>query len=158
MAVAKIADPDAPLFWIALTLCGPVLLAAGNLYRTLRWPPGAAAESLAPGMLAAGGAWLVLAAPAPGIDVAVDVGSIDLAFMLGLQAAIFAAQFILLFVCQAHGGPVLLSLLGAVAAVFSLPIAVFLLGEAPPPGLALGGGLIVLGVALVAFGRSSKPR
>lgn len=39
--------------WVLAALSGPVLLAGGNLYRTLRWSAGAEADGLAAVMLAA---------------------------------------------------------------------------------------------------------
>lgn len=69
-----------------------------------------------------------------------------------VQAGLFAGQFLLLFVLQKTGGPVLLSLLGSVGAVVGVPVAIFLQGENPPAGLFLGASLIALGVALVTWG------
>lgn len=37
LAFHKLSAPDADYLWIPLALIGPVLLATGNLYRTLRW-------------------------------------------------------------------------------------------------------------------------
>ena len=68
----------------------------------------------------------------------------------------FSGQFLLLFQLQKTGGPVLLSLLGAVGAVVGVPVAVLLQGEAPPQGLLLGALLIGSGVALVTLGRAKK--
>lgn len=48
-------------------------------------------------------------------------------------------------------GPVLLSLLGAVAAVLAVPFAIIALGEAPPTGLVPGAALIASGIALVTI-------
>ena len=57
-----------------------------------------------------------------------------------------------LFLLQKTGGPVLLSLLGAVGAVVGVPIAIFLQGERPPEGLFLAASLIAVGVILVTWG------
>ena len=51
LAARKFSAPDASVFWIVLTLCGPVLLAIGNIYRTLYWPATLSASALATGML-----------------------------------------------------------------------------------------------------------
>jgi drug/metabolite transporter (DMT)-like permease len=69
-----------------------------------------------------------------------------------VQAFVFAGQFLLLFLLQKTGGPVLLSLLGSVGAVVGVPVAIFLQGESPPEGLLLGASLIALGVVLVTYG------
>ena len=55
----------------------------------------------------------------------------------------------LYFVLQKQGGPVLISLLGSVAAVVGVPAAVLLLDESPPAGLAVGGIMIAIGIVLL---------
>ena len=162
LAANKLNTPNASAFWILVTLCGPVLLAIGNLYRTLRWPTGASPSALAPGMLVAASIQLGVFSLLPNFSLALpsqDPLALTVSIaLIGLQAFIFAAQFQLLFVLQKAGGPVLLSLLGSTAAVFAVPIAIFLQGEPPPEGLALGALLIALGVAFVTWGGLKKPR
>lgn len=159
LAARKFAAPDASLFWIVLALCGPVLLAIGNLYRSLRWPANASAIALAPGMLIAAALMLASVALLPNFSLAVPYQQTLPMALITVQAGIFAAQFLLLFLLQKTGGPVLLSLLGAIGAVVGVPVAVFLQGEAPPEGLLLGASLIALGVVLVTWGgvRMAKP-
>ena len=162
LAANKLNTPNASAFWILVTLCGPVLLAIGNLYRTLRWPTGASPSALAPGMLVAASLQLGVFSLLPNFSLALpsqDPLALTVSIaLIGLQAFIFATQFQLLFVLQKAGGPVLLSLLGSTAAVFAVPIAIFLQGEPPPKGLALGALLIALGVAFVTWGGLKKPR
>ena len=151
LALFELRAPDASVFWFALTLLGPVLLAIGNIYRSLRWPPGASADSLAPGMLIAATIMLFAAGLLPTFTLRLPPDG----WAMGLTAAqgcVFAAQFLMLFALQKAGGPVLLSLLGAVGAVVAVPVAVFLLGEEPPRGLLYAVPLIALGVGLVAWG------
>ena len=152
LAARKFSAPEASVFWIALALCGPVLLAIGNIYRSLRWPDDASPIALAPGMLIAAAIMLGLVGLLPGFTLAIPAATALPIGLIVLQASIFAGQFLLLFVLQKTGGPVLLSLLGAVGAVVGVPVAVFLQGEAIPEGLVLGGSLIALGVALVTWG------
>ena len=152
LAARKFSAPEASVFWIALALCGPVLLAIGNIYRSLRWPDDASPIALAPGMLIAAAIILGLVGLLPAFTLAVPLATALPIGLIVLQASIFAGQFVLLFVLQKTGGPVLLSLLGAVGAVVGVPVAVFLQGEAIPEGLVLGGSLIALGVALVTWG------
>ncbi|MGM8886633.1 DMT family transporter [Psychrobacter sp. 1U2] len=152
LAARKFSAPEASIFWIALALCGPVLLAIGNIYRSLRWPDNASPIALAPGMLIAAAIMLGLVGLLPGFTLAIPAATVFPISLIVLQACIFAGQFLLLFVLQKTGGPVLLSLLGAVGAVVGVPVAVFLQGEAVPEGLVLGGSLIALGVALVTWG------
>lgn len=155
LAAHKFSTPDANVYWIALVLVGPVLLAIGNLYRTLRWPAGVSADALAPGTLVAAAVMLLGAGLAPGFSLAVPMGRGLLPWLLiAVQAVVFAGQFWLLFVLQKTGGPVLLSLLGSVAAVVGVPVAIYLQGEAPPEGLFPGATLIVLGIILLTLGKA----
>ncbi len=157
LALFGLRAPDASPGWIGLALLGPVLLAIGNLYRTLRWPPGASAQSLAPGMLIAATAMLFLAGTLPGLSLGLEPDAATLG-LTALQAAVFAGQFLMLFALQRAGGPVLLSLLGAIGAVVAVPVAVLVLGERPPPGLEYAVPLIAVGVGLVAWrGRDAAP-
>ena len=152
LAARKFSAPDASVFWILIALCGPVLLAIGNLYRTLRWPEGASPNALAPGMLIAAVILLGATSLLPDFSLTVPLGGVLPLGLITLQAFIFAGQFQLLFLLQKTGGPVLLSLLGSVGAIVGVPVAVFLQGESPPDGLILGASLIALGVALVTWG------
>ncbi|QPH54871.1 DMT family transporter [Pontivivens ytuae] len=152
LAFEKLAAPDAAVGWVLLSLLGPVLLAIGNLYRTMRWPPGLRPSELAPGMMVAAAVMLLLAGLLPGFTLRLPEAWVAPLGLIVVQAAIFTAQFLLLFVLQRTGGPVLLSLLGAVGAIVAVPAAILLLGEAPPGGLALGAGLIAAGIALVSLG------
>lgn len=152
LAARKFSAPDASVFWILIALCGPVLLAIGNLYRTLRWPEGASPNALAPGMLIAAVVLLGATSLLPDFSLTVPLGGFLPLGLITLQAFIFAGQFQLLFLLQKTGGPVLLSLLGSVGAIVGVPVAVFLQGESPPDGLILGASLIALGVALVTWG------
>lgn len=156
LAANKLTAPDAEVFWVLLALVGPVLLAIGNLYRTLRWPAGVSADALAPGMLIAAAVMLLCAGLLPGFSLAVPGEQPVALWLIAAQALVFAGQFLLLFILQKTGGPVLLSLLGAVGAVVGVPVAVFLQGETPPQGLFAGALLIGIGVALVTLGKAKK--
>ncbi len=152
LALRKFTTPDASVFWILIALCGPVLLAIGNIYRTLRWPDNASPSALAPGMLIAAALLLLAFSAVPNFSVTVPLGEWLPLGLIVIQAGVFAGQFLLLFLLQKTGGPVLLSLLGSVGAIVGVPVAIFLQGESPPSGLFLGASLIALGVALVTWG------
>ena len=162
IAVLKLSQPDAPIFWIVATLSAPILLAAGNIYRTLRWPAGSSPDQLAPGMLGAAALMLVVFGALPGfgalpdLSLAVPAGDAAAMALIGAQSAAFAVQYLLFFVVQQRGGPVYISLLGSVAAVVGSVIAIGLLGEAAPQGLVVGGALIALGVGLVTRGGAKR--
>lgn len=154
LALNKLTSNQVPAYWIALTLVGPVLLAIGNLYRTLRWPPNASPEQLAPGMLAAATLMLLAAGMLPQFDLFPSGFQTRHFLLIGVQAGVFASQFLVMFLLQKTGGPVLLSLLGSVGAVVTVPIALLVLGEAAPDGLYVATVLIALGIVLLNLRRS----
>ncbi|MCH8542151.1 MAG: DMT family transporter [Alcanivorax sp.] len=154
LAVRKFAAPEADGLWIFIALLGPVLLAIGNLYRTLRWPEGVSADALAPGMLVAAAVMLLGAGLLPGFSLAVPLDQSLPLILIAVQAVVFAGLFMLLLVLQKSSGPVLLSLLGSVGALVAVPVAVFLQGEALPEGLLPGATLIIVGVALLTFSKA----
>lgn len=152
LAVLQLGQPDVPVGWVIATLAAPVLLAIGNLYRSMDWPAHATPAGLAAGMVATSGAILVLVGLAvPGLSLAVPATG-EAIGLIGAQAAVFAVLYRLFFMLQDRGGPVYLSLVGSVAAVVGAGVAVWLLGEAAPPGLLPGGALVLAGVALLTAG------
>ena len=158
LAARKLSAPDANIFWIMIALCGPVLLAIGNIYRTMRWPKGVSASALAPGMLVAAAIMLGMVALLPSYSLYIPLSQPTAILLIIIQAVIFAGQFLLLFLLQKTGGPVLLSLLGSIGAVVGVPVAVFLQAETPPSGLFIGASLIALGVVLVTYGGMKSKR
>lgn len=153
IAILKLNAPSGANGWVFAVLAGPILLAIGNLYRTLRWPEGARPDALAAMMLAAAAAMLLAVGLLPGFSLEVPPTR-DAALLIGAQIVVFAAQFAIFFILQQRGGPVYISLLGAVAATVGVPVAILLLGEASPTGLTIGGLLIAAGITLVTFGTS----
>nr|WP_295714447.1 DMT family transporter [uncultured Halomonas sp.] len=156
LAFHKLSAPDADYLWILLALIGPVLLAIGNLYRTLRWPAGVSSDALAPGMLIAASILLLGVGLLPGFSLHVPMDRFLPIVLIGLQAIVFAGQFLLLFLLQKSGGPVFLSLLGSVGAVVGVPVAILLQGETAPEGLLLGILLIGAGIALLNIGKAKQ--
>lgn len=150
LAYFKLSEPGAEILWIAATLAVPVLLAIGNIYRTLRWPVDAKPAELAPGMLGAAAIFLFAASLLPGLSLAVPTDRAVPALLILAQAVTFAIMYVFFFILQKIAGPVYLSLMGSVAAVVGAGIAILLLGEAPPQGLAIAAILIALGIALVS--------
>jgi len=152
LVIQQWAAPDTNHFWIALALFGPVLLSAGNLYRTRRWPPGATAESLAPGMLLGAIGVLMLFALVSGWSLTIPTESGYAVPLIATQAAVFAGQFLLLFVLQKAGGPVFLSLMGGVSAIFAVPIAMLLFAEPVLPAFLPSATLIAAGIVCMLLG------
>jgi drug/metabolite transporter (DMT)-like permease len=164
LAALKLSDPNVDPHWVAAALVGSLSLAIGNIYRTARWPKGASPDELAPAMLAVSGLLLLVFAavleifnsPLKGFSLAVPFEHTAPTFLIIAQVATFSLQYLLFFMLQKRGGPVYLSLLGSVGAIFGIPIAVFLLGESVPQGLAIGGFLIALGIGFLTFGNQQK--
>lgn len=149
MAFMKFSAPNAPMLWIAATMLAPAILAVGNIYRTARWPAGAKPEELVPGVLLASGIALISVGALTEVPLTVRVHKpIDIV-LIALQTGLLSAQYMLYFVLQKQGGPVLISLLGSVAAVVGVPTAVLLLDESPPAGLAVGAIMIAIGIVLL---------
>ena len=157
LALAQLSLPGAGSLWVIATLIAPVLLASGNVYRAKRWPAGMRPESLAPGMLAGAGLLLLPAGLLPGQTLAIPMTQDALVIVL-LQTLNFTVQYTLFFILQHRGGAVMLSLIGAVAAVFGVPFAILVLGEAAPPGLLVSAGLIGTGVWLTSWGGLRQAR
>lgn len=154
LIVKHLSAPGGQPVWLVLVLIAPVMLATGNLYRTLRWPAGMSPSTLAPGMLVAAALMLLGSGFLPGFSLAVSLGNVKAHILIAVQALVFAGFYLFLFHLQKAGGPVLLSLLGSVGAVVGVPIAIFVKNEAPPGGLILSAVLIAAGVALVTLGHA----
>jgi drug/metabolite transporter (DMT)-like permease len=148
-ASTGIIDP----VWIFAALIGPVFVALGNIYRTIRWPPGATALSLAPGMLLAGAALLLVYLAATGANFAPLSWDAAVFWLLAGQAIIFTATYSLYFVLQKLAGPVYLSQIGSVGAIFGAALAVFALGEPAGAALLLAACAVLFGVFLVNWAR-----
>ena len=154
LAILKVDTPCAKTRWILITLAVPVILAAGNTYRTLRWSQNTPLDALAPGLLAAAAVLLLLVGTVPG-SLAVPLNSAVPVLLITAQTAAFALQCFLFFILQDRGGPVDVSLLGAVGALVGVPVAIslmFLIGEAAPAELLAGSALIAVGVFLITRG------
>lgn len=173
LALFKLSAPEADTGWVAAVLLAPVSLAMGNIYRTRRWPPGASPADLAPGLLISCFVLVTAAAlvlpPSGLLDVRLfdadmfagrsataaepgaAVGQSPVLLMAG-QALAFCGQYTLFFMLQKAGGPVYLSLLGSVVAVVGVALAVALLGEPWPEGLAVGAVFIAGGIVAMTVG------
>jgi drug/metabolite transporter (DMT)-like permease len=152
LAAIRLSAPDANVFWLAATISVPVILAVGNIYRTRRWPKGAKPHELAPAMLISSSILLVSLGLLADLPLHVSLHQTEPILLIVAQTMVFSFQYLLFFKLQALGGPVYLSLLGSVAAVVGIPMAVFLQNEAPLEGLSIGAVLIASGIFLVAWG------
>ena len=141
-----------PSPWLLAAMAAPVVLAVGNLYRTLHWPAGADALDLSPGMLAVGGVALVAGLAAFGQPMSPVAWSPVLAGFLAAQTAIFTLFYLLFFALQKLAGPVYLSQIGSVGALVGLALATLVLGEPLTPKILAAGALVAGGIWLVNRG------
>ena len=146
------AGRPAAWLWVGVGLLIPLLLALGNVYRSLDWPPRADGTWLAVGshgvaallllaLCALTGAWRGLPALA------------GVPWLAAAQVAAAVLMFPLFFRLQALGGPVLLSQIGTVGAGVGVAVCAGLLGERYPPLVWGGVALIALGIGLTVWAR-----
>ena len=146
------AGRPAAWLWVGVGLLIPLLMALGNVYRSLDWPPRADATWLAVGshgvaallllaLCALTGAWRGLPALA------------GVPWLAAAQVAAAVLMFPLFFRLQALGGPVLLSQIGTVGAGVGVAVGAGLLGERYPPLVWGGVALIALGIGLTVWAR-----
>lgn len=146
------AGRPAAWLWVGVGLLIPLLLALGNVYRSLDWPPRADGTWLAVGshgvaallllaLCALTGAWRGLPALA------------GVPWLAAAQVAAAVLMFPLFFRLQALGGPVLLSQIGTVGAGVGVAVGAGLLGERYPPLVWGGVALIALGIGLTVWAR-----
>lgn len=148
LASAKAAADGRELAWLAIALSAPLVIAGGNIYRTLNWPTGASPLSLAPGMLLAASLYLLpflTLARIPLVPALTGDGS----WLLVIQIVIFSATYSLYFTLQKLAGPVYLSQIGSVGAAVGAAFAVLVLGETAGPALGLAMIAILGGAFLV---------
>lgn len=139
---------SAPIVWLLGALMMPVLVASGNVYRTLRWPKNLGPMPLAAGMMLASALWLVpvvaLAMPAFAPLAQWPGGAV-----VAAQVAASVLMYWLFFILQRGAGPVYLSQIGYVSAGFGVLIAAILFGEQVTASMLAGLGFVACGVVFV---------
>lgn len=162
LAVGRQVSGEALGLWALAALASPVIVALGNIYRTLYWPAGVQPLQLSIGMLGFGAATLVL------INLVVGGGggavmlpaawTFDAIALLAGQSLISAIMFSLYFRLQALAGPVYLSQIGSVSAIIGVGLAFLLFNEIPSGADILAAALIAAGIFLVnRRGRTPAP-
>lgn len=139
--------------WSVWALSIPVFLAAGNIYRTLKWPDGAKPVDLALGMMAVGFAALLVFTSFWGIPAAPAVWTGEAVTLLIAQIAIFGLQYGLYFRLQQIAGPVYLSQIGSVAAVVGLALGFLVFNEIPNAAKLAAVIFVGAGIVLVTTGQ-----
>jgi len=156
LTASKAGSASEGKMWAVLVLAMPVIIAGGNMYRTLRWPANAAPVFLAALMMFGGALALlpfVLIFEPGQAHTLWTSGAV--ARMLVLETAVFSVLYLFYFVLQKVAGPVYFSQIGTVAALVGTLVAVFLLGETPPPLLGLAGTLVIAGTIIFHRGGRS---
>lgn len=135
--------------WVLLTGAIPLILAAGNIFRSKYWPRGAGALTLAGPILITGAAATLPFAALTEASPIVLWQDNRLRLLVAADVLVFIVQYTAYLNLQRIGGPVTLSLLGPVAAVVGAPAALILFDEALPAGFGLAGVLVAAGVVLM---------
>lgn len=139
--------------WSFVALAIPVFLAAGNIFRTLKWPRGAQPVELAIGMMAVGFVALAVFNVILGLPLAPKAWSGSATTLLAAQTVMFALQYGLYFRLQEVAGPVYLSQIGSVAAVIGLALGYLVFGEVPNAAKIAAVLSVGLGIVLVTLGK-----
>ena len=140
--------PEA-LPWALLAMAAPLLLAGGNVYRSVAWPAGLKPLGAAALLLLLQAIVLVPLALVTDTFVAPRalLGAGDVAL---LGAGVLTVAFYLgAFELQKRGGPVVVGQLGYVITVASLAIGALAFGERPSPFTLLAVAVVFAGVMLV---------
>ncbi len=149
LARGEVGQPAAWV-WVALGLSIPLVLAVGNVYRSLDWPPGADETWLSVGSHAVAALLLLAACALTGAFDSLPLLA-RIPWTVTAQVVASVLTFPLFFRLQAVGGPVLLSQIGTVAAGVGVAVGAGLLGERYPPLVWAGVGLIALGIGLTVL-------
>lgn len=174
LAVGRQVSGEALGLWALAALASPVIVAVGNIYRTLYWPAGVQPLQLSIGMLGFGALTLVLinlvlAGVWPntwdgtwdggqGAAMLPTAWSFDAIALLAGQSLISAIMFGFYFRLQALAGPVYLSQIGSVSAIIGVGLAFFLFNEIPSGADMVAAALIATGIFLVnRRGRATAP-
>ena len=150
--------PEAPpMLWIVAALSIPLLLACGNVYRTLDWPPQVAPDVLAFWSHAfAVIVFLGLLFITTGTVPVLELTRAPWAAMS--QAVVAGLTFPFFFRLQQHGGPVLLSQIGYIAAAVGLLAATLVFGEQYGRMTWIGAGVIGSGIVLTVVAQKIESR
>jgi drug/metabolite transporter (DMT)-like permease len=137
----------AELLWVGIGLLIPVLLALGNVYRTIHWPEGADPTELAAGSHLTTALLLVpVIFYMTGTFPVAPLG--DVPWLVFVQVLASACMFALYFRLQIVGGPVYLSQIGYVGAAVALLAGTLFLGEVYQLATWAGAVVITIGVLM----------
>jgi len=153
LAASRPGGVDGGWIWTGLALTAPVIVATGNIYRTVDWPKNASPRLLAPIMLLAAAAIIGVYAVCAHVPLDPETWNESASALLAAQMTVIAATYPLFFTLQKHSGPVGVSQIGWIAAGAGKLLAVAFLGEAFPAILPFAFLFILAGVTLVGRSR-----
>lgn len=142
--------PSPDMFvWVLLACASPLLLAAGNVYRTRAWPIDGKPLQMAAGLLSS--QWALLL---PVYAVSQPIGLPTPALFTVMSIAVVSGFFYLIsFELQRRTTPVFVGQLGYVIALCSLLIGIVFFEETPSLWVWAGAALIAVGVYWVSSGK-----
>lgn len=123
------ADESMALPWAVLALGGPLLLAAGNLFRSMAWPVGLHPLSAASLMLGLQALLLVPAAAWSGHLALPDSSGDGVVWTLLAAGGLTTLFYLSAFELQKRAGPVVVGQLGYVITVATLLLGMLVFGE-----------------------------
>lgn len=133
---------------MALALAIPASIGTGNVYRSMRLPPGVSGEWLSAGTLLASSLLIAMVGGMVG-GLSVPATPQALAW-LGLQAAVLVAGYLLYFALQRRADPVTFSFIGYLMMLAGVAAGTLLLGERLSPLVWPALGLVLVALALLA--------
>lgn len=148
-----IARPDpaaisaASQLWLLPALAAPLLLAAGNVYRTTAWPEGLRPRPAAALLL---GLQCLIVVPVAAASSGLAVPTAGIPAVLG-AGALMGAFYLTAFELQRRAGPVLVGQMGNVISIASLGIGALWLGETYAPLTLAGAAVIIAGVVTLTL-------
>lgn len=134
---------------VAFALVAPIIIAMGNIYRTIDWPDDTSPRLLTPAMLLAAAVMVGIGAVALHAPLVPATPHVGMMLLCG-QIVIIAVTYILYFVLQKLSGPVGLSQIGWIGAATGQLLAVVWLCESVPSVLPFAFVLILVGIVLVS--------
>lgn len=153
IANPETADLTSRAPWVLLALCSPLLLACGNVYRSVAWPRGLTPLGAAAVLLLLQ-CLVVIPVAVFGFGLSIPADAVATGFPAVLAVGMLMAAFYMTaFNLQRRAGPVLVGQLGNVISVASLAIGAAWLGERYEVSTLIGAVIVVSGVLLVTWSR-----
>jgi drug/metabolite transporter (DMT)-like permease len=143
--------------WALLAVAGPLFLAAGNLFRSLAWPPDLHPLSAASLMLMIQALVLVPAALFSGHLQSLDTLAVDTRMALVAAGLLTTLFYLTAFELQRIAGPVVVGQLGYVITLATIALGVLIFGERHGIATVAAMLTVLAGIALLHASAGRKP-